>query len=72
MLKQYHAKERGCCLRDMDFLVKKFQLLVPSLCFGALELREGSLVEELYNCSCSVIFLRTLLSFFPTRACDSA
>ena len=31
LLKQYHAiaDERGCCLRDMDFLVKKFQLLVP-------------------------------------------
>ena len=39
-------KERGCCLRDMDFLVKKFQLLVPSLCFGALELREGSLSKN--------------------------
>ena len=46
VLKQYHAKERGCCLRDMDFLVKKFQLLVPSLCFGVLELREGSLSKN--------------------------
>ena len=38
------ADERGCCLRDMDFLVKKFQLLVP---------------KEPYNCSYTVIFLRT-------------
>ena len=46
LLKQYHAiaDERGCCLRDMDFLVKKFQLLVP---------------KEPYNCSYTVIFLRT-------------
>ena len=37
------------------FLSRKFQLLVP--------LREAP-----YNCSCSVIFLRTLLKLFPNRS----
>ena len=48
LLKQYHAiaDERGCCLRDMDFLVKKFQLLVPKNHIIALS-------------SSAVIFLRT-------------
>ena len=41
-------KERGCCLRDMDFLVKKFQLLVPSLCFVALALEKVLALSKNY------------------------
>ena len=53
--------------RNSSYLCRAFALQLCSFSFS----REGSCsVEELYNCSCSVIFPRTLLSFFPTR--DSA